>query len=170
MPNVFTREEAKRTLDMVLTRYGIRLSDQPAEKRKRKALLAVPKANAAKLPPEPIKSRTAATKKPIVQAQSAQLSPPVDFEWCHHILATPASADVPPSNEATCRSVSDEGESLAPEYHDHHFVIRILECATPLHCQVSAETVEDARNQVAQMPNLIEWREISAQELGLRMR
>jgi thioester reductase-like protein len=35
-----------------------------------------------------------------------------------------------------------------------------------LHCEVKADNHEAARNQVEQIPNLMEWREISAAELA----
>jgi hypothetical protein len=49
---------------------------------------------------------------------------------------------------------------------DFHYVIRIAECVVSLHCQVNADSVADARHQVERIPNLIEWREVSARELA----
>jgi hypothetical protein len=45
-------------------------------------------------------------------------------------------------------------------------LIRIVECAVTLHCQVRAQSAAEARDRVEGIPNLIEWKEISAKELA----
>jgi hypothetical protein len=98
---------------------------------------------------------------------------PLDFEWHHHSLDAPASADTPALNEATRAYANDEGfadksegELLTAEYQGFHYLIRISECAVILHCQVAAESAAEARLRVQRIHNLIEWREISAKELA----
>jgi hypothetical protein len=50
--------------------------------------------------------------------------------------------------------------------HSFHYLIRIAECALPLHCEVIAHSDAAARHQVKQIPNLMEWRELSDEELA----
>ena len=50
--------------------------------------------------------------------------------------------------------------------HSFHYLIRIAEYALALHCEVIAHSDEAARHQVKQIPNLMEWRELSDEELA----
>jgi hypothetical protein len=50
--------------------------------------------------------------------------------------------------------------------HSFHYLIRIAECALPLHCEVIADSDAAARHQVKQIRNLTEWRKISDEELS----
>jgi hypothetical protein len=50
--------------------------------------------------------------------------------------------------------------------HSFHYLIRIAECTLPLHCEVIADSDAAARHHVKQIPNLMEWREISGEELA----
>ena len=47
-----------------------------------------------------------------------------------------------------------------------HYLIRIAECKLTLHCEVTADSEAAARHHVKQIPNLMEWREISGAELA----
>jgi hypothetical protein len=171
-PNGLTREEAQLTLDKILKRYGIHPSDQPWRTRGKTVPLAAPKVETKGLLREPITSGPAAAKKPFVPLRHAELGPPLDSEWSCYLIDTPATANVPLSNESAPGLASNEvlGDKpkieLPTEYHNFHYLIRIVECAVTLHCQVTAESAADARDQVQRIPNLIEWREISAMELA----
>jgi hypothetical protein len=59
---------------------------------------------------------------------------------------------------ASSRSPSDD--------HSFHHLIRIAECALPLHCEVKADSEAAAMHQVKQIPNLMEWRDISGEKLA----
>jgi hypothetical protein len=152
-PNGFTREEAKLTLDTILKRYGIHPSDQPAREQRKPVPLAASRMLTKELLPEPITTGPAAANKPFAPVRQVRLG-------------------VAPLNEPKHGSASDEGFADKPEgelpteYQDFHYLIRIVECAVTLHCQVRAESAAEARLEVQRIPNLIEWREISAKELA----
>jgi hypothetical protein len=57
------------------------------------------------------------------------------------------------------------GGNWPAENRTFHYLIRIAECALPLHCEIEAQNAAAARQQVQRIPNLIEWREISVEEL-----
>jgi hypothetical protein len=58
----------------------------------------------------------------------------------------------------TSRTLSDN--------YSFHYLIRIAECALPLHSEVIADRHAAARHQVKRIPNLVEWRETSGEELA----
>jgi hypothetical protein len=53
-----------------------------------------------------------------------------------------------------------------PDNQIFHYLIQIAECAVALHCEVAAGCESDARHHIKQIPNLLEWREISGAELS----
>jgi hypothetical protein len=53
-----------------------------------------------------------------------------------------------------------------PDNHSFHYLIRIAECSLPLHCEVIADSDAAARQKVKKIPNLMEWREFSGEELA----
>ena len=149
--NHLSGEEAKLALARVKERYGIGNSE--AESRD---------------PISPTTGVSSPSERALDEGSSAKvgstpIGPPLNLEW------------IPYPN--ICRAASGSAvvainsSALPPEYRvrevrSFHFLIRIAECAQPLHCQVEAETSAAARHQVEQIRNLMECREISVQELG----
>jgi hypothetical protein len=88
----------------------------------------------------------------------------------HHGMQPPSAANAPVSNEPTHESPRTEGSPDKFDgdaaYQGFHFLIRVVECAVTLHCHVMAQSAAEARFQLERIPNLIKWREISAQELA----
>ena len=143
-PKGFTREEANLALDKVRERYGIHPSGGQQHARGNNS----PNAKAA---------------------QRNQIGAPLDFEWAYDV---DAGANESSLNESAAQSAVQEfparrlQNDLLVETQQFHYLIRIAECVLPLHCQVEAENAAEAWHQVKQIRNLIEWREISAEELA----
>jgi hypothetical protein len=140
-PSHSIREEAKRTLDEVRRRYGIHASDPQVHPH-----LAGP----FRVPTEPaaparstLRPGLCGSKAPAAPAEPVQSNPPLKSGWARHPIRANGSA-------------SDD--------KSFHFLIRIAECALILLCEVTADSEADARHQVKQIPNLLEWREISGEE------
>jgi hypothetical protein len=92
--------------------------------------------------------------RPLDPLKRMQLDPLVDGVNNRHLEIGEARHPSIP----TSRSLSDN--------HSFHYLIRIAECALPLHCEVIAHSDAAARHQVKQIPNLMEWRELSDEELA----
>jgi hypothetical protein len=144
-----TKEGAQRKLEEVRQRYGIRVTDTLVQPVAVKSTVLPERAKQRKRPelqasrtPEPTASRT-----PLVQVNRLQLR-------------------AASKSEAVRRSSG----SIQPDSKCFHFLIRIAECASTLHCEVKAETSTVAREQVEQIPNLLEWRETSPEELDQLLR
>ena len=168
-PSGFTREEAKLILDDVLKRHRIHPPGHAEGAQRIMLPLAAPKVKAEELLLEPVTSGPTAAKRPSATGMQSEFGPPLDFEWRQYLLDTPASANAPIAKEYASGSAGDgvfTDRPVPTEYHDFHYLIRVLECAFTLHCQVTAATAADARDQVGRIPNLIEWRETSLKELA----
>lgn len=137
----FNREEAKRTLDEVRKRYGIHPSEQEDH-------LRVKTSSTAKKATEEKELRHRLE-------QSTPQKPIAPIKWTHSPLDL---GWVSPIGSETLESVSDN-ESF-------HYLIRIAECALPLHCEISAASEAAALRQVKQIPNLLGWRQIVGEELA----
>jgi hypothetical protein len=144
-PRPLTREEARRTLDEVRRRYGIEVSNPEAHQNVSTSSNAPTKA--AKQPPRPtVKSQPSASKALAIPVKRMRSKPNLEPQKLRHCdIPAPAS---PPDNQI------------------FHYLIQIAECAVALHCEVTAECESDARHHIKQIPNLVEWREISGAELG----
>jgi hypothetical protein len=141
-PSRFTREKAQRTLDEVRKRYGIRQWDPPAHPTCEHGLKRAERARETTAAPlgEP---RPPTPKTPFVAVERMRPRP-------HPSIPTSR----PPSDNRTI------------DYQTFHYLIRIAECALTLHCEVTADSEAAARHHVKQIPNLMEWREISGAELA----
>lgn len=149
-PSRFTREQAQRALDGVRKRYGIRQSDSPAHLRVNTASSA-PKEPAKQQPRPSVSLEPPIPKTPFVAVQRMRPGPHLELGGVRH-PGTPASG--PTSDNRTI------------DYQSFHYLIRIAECALTLHCEVTADSEAAARHHVKQIPNLMEWREISVKELA----
>ena len=143
-PCRFTREEAQRALDEVRDRYGLRQPESPAD----------PRANtASRTPKEPAGQQL----RPTVSEPSGPNGPLLPVEWMRPgprlELGGIRHPSVPPNG-----SPSDNQR--------FHYLIRVAECALTLHCEVTADSEPAARRRVKQIRNLLEWREISVEELA----
>jgi hypothetical protein len=170
-PTGFTREEGKLILDGVLKRYGIHPSRHPEGTQGEMMPPAAPKVEAKELLPIP--SGPVPAKRLSETVRQPELGPHLDFGWRRHLLDKAASANVVVSNEPDPEPAADEvlmdrpvGKLVPRESQDFHYLIRVVECAFTLHCQVTAASAADARDLVERIPNLIEWRETSAKELA----
>jgi hypothetical protein len=133
-PGRFTREEAKRTLDEVRKRYGILEPGSQAHQHVKTSSNA--RSKAAKQQPRPMVGLASSVpKEPSFPAEQARSAPPLN-------PVIPSGGC--PSDKKTFQ-----------------YLIRIAECALTLHCEVTADNDAAARNLVEQIPNLLEWREIS---------
>jgi hypothetical protein len=134
--NSLTHEAAQRKLDEIRSRYGIHLAHPQAQ---------------------PIAgSRSSSQKEP------AKLEPE---------LAPPAAATRPkpvhlkPSGRPLARAEANLATALRSDSETFHYLVRIAECKSILHCEVKADHAADARDHVKQIPKLMEWREVSFAEL-----
>jgi hypothetical protein len=172
-PTGFSREEGKLILDDVLKRYRIHPSGHPEGIQGKMMPPAAPKVEAEELLPDPITSGPAAARTPYATVRQPELGAPLDFGWRRHLLDMAAIANIPVSNDPNHEPAADEvfmdksEVKLVPtESQEFHYLIRVLECAFTLHCQVTAASAADARDQVERIPNLIEWRETSVKEIA----
>ena len=170
-PSEFSREEAKLILDAVSERYRIHQLGRP-EETDGKMPLVTPKLEPEEQLSQPMTSGSTAGKRLLAAVRQWEIGPRLDLGWSPYLLDTSEKAHVHLSNEPTRGSARDEdfgkpaGEIGQTEYQDFHYLIRILECSSILHCQVTAESAAAARNQIIRIPNLIDWREISVKELA----
>ena len=136
-PDRFTQEEALRRLAEVRTRYGIQLAQPHA------GPIAV--------------SSSGALKQPMIQ--EPQPAPIV-----------PSTRLVPPDRMRPDPALKQAGVPRKPVFpsdrESFHFLVRIAECKLVLHCEVKADSAGEAKGRVERIPNLIEWRELSFQELN----
>jgi hypothetical protein len=144
-PSRFTGQHAQRTLDEVRERYGIRQSGSPAHVRVNTASSA-PKEPAKQEPRPTLRLEPSITETPFVAVEPMRFGP-------HLELGGVRRPDIPPSG-----SPSDN--------QSFHYLIRIAECALTLYCEVTADSEATAKHHVKQIPNLMEWREISGAELA----
>jgi hypothetical protein len=144
-----TKEEAQRKLEEVRQRYGIRMTDTVVRPVavKSPVLPAPTKQRERPEPPAPRTPDPPAARTPSVQANGLQLRAASKYEAVRR-----ASGSVPPDSKS------------------FHFLVRIAECASTLHCEVEAETSTAAREQVERIPNLLDWREPSPEELAQMLR
>jgi hypothetical protein len=149
-PGRFTRGKAQRTLDEVRKRYGIRQSDSPAHLRANTASSA-PREPAKQQPRPSVSLEPPTPKTPFVAVERMRPGPHLELGGVRH-QGIPTSR--PPSDNRTI------------DYQTFHYLIRIAECALTLHCEVTANSEAAARHHVKQIPNLMEWREISGAELA----
>jgi hypothetical protein len=133
-------DEAQRRLDEVRTRYGIHLANQQAR----------PVAD------KPSRTPKDTAKQQLGAALCVRKPPLVPLDRMQR--------------GAALKRGGARSRSTPPwDNHSFHFLIRIAECVSILHCEVAADSDAAARHQVEQIPNLIEWRAISFEELaGLR--
>jgi hypothetical protein len=143
-PRPFTREEARRTLDEVRRRYGIQDSDPRTHPSVGSSSNAPTKAAKQQLRPT-VKPQPSASKALAITVKRTRSKPNLELlKVRHDDSPTPGS---PRDNQI------------------FHYLIQIAECAVALHCEVAAECEPDARHHIKQIPNLLEWREISGAEL-----
>jgi hypothetical protein len=148
-PSRFTGKEAHHTLDEVRRRYGIH---QPGPQHPRAKTSSSPLKEPAKHQPRTrVRLGPPIPMTPLDPLKRMQLDPLVHGVNNRHCEARHPS--IPTSG-----SLSDN--------HSFHYLIRIAECALPLHCEVIAHSDAAARHQVKQIPNLMKWREISGEELA----
>jgi hypothetical protein len=152
-----TGESAKLVLDEVRRRYGI---DAPHHGERAGISLTpgVPQPQPQQ-PPGSGSGAASRTSDP-VSNRGTSLGVPANFAWGPY----PARVEA-----KSTREDSPAGKwvpSVPKEVHAFHYLIRIMECTSVLHCEVFAENVTAARRQVDQIPNLVECREVSAMTLA----
>jgi hypothetical protein len=171
-PSKSTREEAKLILDNVLNRYGIEPS-RPEGTQRKIMPLAASRVEAEEPLSNPTTSAPLSDRRPFETVGQSEIGPPLNLGWRSYLSDPPACPHIFPSNKRALWFAGNEifadkpeGELAPAEYHDFHFLVRILECASALHCQVTAESAAAARDRIGRIPNLIDWREISVRELA----
>jgi hypothetical protein len=70
----------------------------------------------------------------------------------------------PPMKRAKARHPIIHVGGTASDNKSFHYLIRIAECALTLLCEVITDSEAAAKRHVKQIPNLLEWREISGDE------
>jgi hypothetical protein len=83
---------------------------------------------------------------------------------CEAATAQPSASLITSATSEPFRTTATS--AARRDYVEFHYLSRIVECAMTLHCQVTAQSAAGARDQVERIPNLIEWRGISAKELA----
>jgi hypothetical protein len=144
-PRRLTREEAKHTLDEVRRRYGIHDSD--------------PRANPG---------AGSASKPPVTSAKKQPRHTVTHQPFASRALIVPVERmrSEPNREPQKIRDYDTPAYASPPDNQIFHYLIQIAECAVALHCEVTATCESDARHHVKQIPNLMEWREISGAELA----
>jgi hypothetical protein len=133
--NGLTHEQAQRRLEEVRSRYGIHLAHPQAD--------------------------------PIAESRSSSQQEPVKPEpgLAAPVAGTrPKPADLKQPGRALTRAEAKFSTELRSD-ESFHFLVRIAECTSVLHCEVKADHAAAARDQLKRIPNLMEWREISFAEL-----
>jgi hypothetical protein len=143
-PCRFTREQAQRALDEVRERFGLRQPESPANPPVNTAWRA-PK-DPARQQLLPTVSEPSVPNRPLLAAERMRPGP-------HSEIGGVRQPSIPLS-----RSPSDS--------QSFHYLIRIAECRLTLHCEVTADSEPAAKHHIQQIPNLLEWREISVKELA----
>lgn len=140
----FTREQAQRTLDEVRERYGLRQLKSPAD----------PLVNtASRTPKEPARQQL----RPTVSEPSIPNTP---------FLAAERMRPGPSLERGEVRQLAIPSSGSPSDDQSFHYLIRVAECTLPLHCEVTADSELAAKHRVKQIRNLLEWREISVDELA----
>jgi hypothetical protein len=140
----FTGEQARRTLDEVRERYGLRQPESPAN-----PLMNI----ASRTPKEPARQQL----RPTV-TEPAILNPP--------FLAAERMRPGPNLERGGVRQLAIPSSRSPSDDQSFHYLIRVAECTLPLHCEVTANSEPTAKHRVKQIRNLLEWREISVEELA----
>jgi hypothetical protein len=139
-PNCFTREEAKRTLDEVRRRYGIHESAPQAHPRVYPSLIVT--TEPAKHTQPPLRPESSGSEARVSPAGQRPSRPPLKPARARHPIIPASTSD----------------NKCFP------FLIRIAECTLTLLCEVTADSEAAAMHHLQQIPNLLEWREISIEE------
>jgi hypothetical protein len=134
--NGLSHEEAQRRLDEVRSRYGIHLAHPQAD----------PLAG----------SRSSSQKEPA--KLEPELAPPV-------AATRPKPVHLKPAGRPLARAEANLSTALGSDSETFHYLVRIAECKSILHCEVKADHAAAARDHVKRIPNLMEWREVSFAEL-----
>jgi hypothetical protein len=143
-PCRFTGEQAQRALDEALERYGLRQPESPPNPRVNPASRA-PK-EPARQQLRPTASEPSVPNRPLLTAERTRPGPHLEFGGVRQ-PAIPSSGS-PSDNQS------------------FHYLIRVAECTLTLHCEVTADSEPAAKHHIQQIPNLLEWREISVNELA----
>jgi hypothetical protein len=163
-----TGEGAKLVLDEVRRRYGID-APHPEDRAGISLTPSVPKPQPQRPPGSG--SGTFSTISDPVSRSRTSFDVPLNFAWEPYPARVDAATGNLPSLAVTksTREASPADNWVPPapkEVHAFHYLIRIMECTSVLHCEVFAENVTAARRQVDQIPNLVECREVSAMTLA----
>lgn len=134
--NGLTHEEAQRRLEEVRSRYGVHLAHRQAD-------------------PIP-ESRSSSQKEP-AEPEPALAAPVTGTR--------PKPADLKQFGRSLTRAEAKFSTELRSDGESFHYLVRIAECTSVLHCEVKADHAAAARDHVKRIPNLMEWREISFAEL-----
>jgi hypothetical protein len=134
--NGLSHEEAQRRLDEVRRRYGIHLADSQAHS----------------IADDPYSSQKEGPKQELGCAPSIVETRPKPVNWKQ-------------SGQALKRAKANLSTGPRSDSETFHYLVRIAECTSVLHCEVKADHAAAARDQVQRIPNLMEWREISFGEL-----
>jgi hypothetical protein len=167
-PKDLTGEGAKLVLAEVRRRYGI---DAPHQEERVGISLtpSVPQPPPQQSPGSG--SRTPSrTSDPVSESRTSP-GVPLNFGWEPYPGRVETATGNLPNGAVTkpTREGSPAGKwvpSAPEEVQAFHYLIRIMECTSVLHCEVFAENVTAARRQVDQIPNLIECRQVSAMTLA----
>jgi hypothetical protein len=163
-PRDLTGEGAKLVLDEVRRRYGI---DAPRQEKHAGISLMPTVPQPQPQQPRGSGSGTASRNSDLVSKSRTSLGVPLNFAWEPYAARVEAATGNLPNGAVgkSTREGSLAGKWAPPaprEVHAFHYLIRIMECTSLLHCEVFAENVTAARRQVDQIPNLVECREVSA--------
>jgi hypothetical protein len=153
-PSGSTREEAKRTLNRVLRRYGIHLN-QRATAQKQERPLPAPRIHSEIATTEP-----AISKRPFSRLPQRERPKRVEVA---EVLLQHESDNGSPHGKSLWGNPQVEPRAQQRRFN---YLIRIPECALILDCEVTAQSAIDAREKVERIPNLTEWREVSKKELA----
>jgi hypothetical protein len=143
-PCRFTREQARRALDEVRERHGLRQPESPAN----------PSVNTA----------SRASKEPARQELRSTVSEPSVPN--RPLFAAERMRPGPHLELGGIRQPAIPSSGFPLDNQSFHYLIRIAECTLTLHCEVTADSEPAAKHHVKQIPNLLEWREISVEELA----
>ena len=131
-----THEEAQRRLDEVRSRYGIHVAHTRAH---------------------PIADGLSSSRK-----ESAKPEPGLAPSTA---ATRPKPFDSKQSGGPLKRAKANLSTGLRSDSESFHYLVRIAECTSVLHCEVKADHAAAARDHLKRIPNLMEWREISFAEL-----
>ena len=96
-------------------------------------------------------SRSSSQKEPAkLEPELAPRTKPVHFK---------------PAGRPLARAEAHLSTAPGSDSETFHYLVRIAECKSVLHCEVKADHAAAARDHVKRIPNLMEWREVSFAEL-----